>query len=436
MKSQPAFAALAAILAAAGLLTGCSSTQNSAPAKDAFAPGIEEPTTVSLWYTYPTLFDGTIASIVKTCEAKVKNLTIDAQSVGADYNELNHRAQTAIASGNGPDITLEGIGNVEPLSDLPAVNNLTDLVDNGSDFAGLDSFLPLAKAGNGVQVGVPYAVSAPVLYWNREHFKAAGLDPDKPPTTIEELLADAAKLANPATGRVGLSIDYALSNNFSVPTIMANSGATVVKDGKPEFASDKSIELLAKLSKGVKDKSVGVYADNSQSTQAFDTQQSSMHIGSIASLPQRLKSLGPIFSTTKVPHAADYSGAYTAFGSGAMWVMYSHSDAKRRAAAEALRCFAGPEATKLPFINSGYLPGSTSALKDPDVQKLLQEQPARQAGIDAMKSLAKLPAFGGRDGARAADAFRDSWVLGFAGQKNPADALNEAKAEIEALNVK
>jgi ABC-type glycerol-3-phosphate transport system substrate-binding protein len=186
----------------------------------------------------------------------------------------------------------------------------------------------------------------------------------------------------------------------------------------------------------VKDKLVGVYADNSQSSQAFDTQQSSMHIGSIASLPQRLKSLGPVFGTTKVPHAADHSGDYTAFGSGAMWVMYSHSDAKRRASAEALRCFAGPEATKLPFINSGYLPGSTSALEDPEVQKLLQEQPARQAGIDAMKSLAKLPAFGGRDGARAADAFRDSWVLSFSGEKSAADALNEAKQKIEALNVK
>lgn len=435
MKAHPALAVLGVTLTAAALLTGCS-TPPSAPSKDAFAPGIQEPTTVSLWYTYPTLFDGTIASIVKTCEAKVKNLTIDAQSVGADYNELDQRAQTAMASGNGPDITLEGIGNVEPLSDLPAVNNLSDLVDNSPDFSGLSSFLPLAKAGNGVQVGIPYAVSAPVLYWNREHFKAAGLDPDKPPTTIEELLADAAKLANPATGRVGLSVDYALSNNFSVPTIMANSGATVIKDGKPAFASDESIKLLAKLSAGVKNKSVGVYADNSQSSQAFDTQQSSMHIGSIASLPQRLKSLGPVFGTTKVPHAADYSGDYTAFGSGAMWVMYSHSDAKRRASAEALRCFAGPEATKLPFISSGYLPGSTSALEDPDVQKLLKEQPARQAGIDAMKSLAKLPAFGGRDGARAADAFRDSWVLAFAGEKSAADALNDAKQKIEALNVK
>lgn len=434
MNSTRPVVALGVAIVTGGLLAGCGVTQPDS-VSDAFTPGIDEPTTVSLWYTYPNLFDSTIASIVETCEAEVPNLTIDAQTVGAEYNDLNQRVQTAIAAGEGPDLVLEGLGNVEALSDLPAVNDLADLVSEDQAFEDLASFLPLGRGNNDVQVGVPYAVSVPVLHWNREHFAAAGLDPDRPPTTIDELLDDAELLADPATGRVGLSIDYVLSNNFSVPTIMANAGAGVVENGRPVFDSPESVELLELLAAGAQDGSVGIYADNSQSGQAFQTQQSSMHIGSISSLPQRLDTLGPVFGTTRVPNGSDYTGDYQAFASGNMWTMYSDTDSQRRASAEALRCFTSPEVTKLPFINSGYLPGSPAALDDPDVQALLDEQPERQAGIDAMGNLAKLPAFAGRDGARAADIFRDAWVLSFIGEEGAEQALTDAAREIEALDV-
>ncbi|MDR1949875.1 MAG: sugar ABC transporter substrate-binding protein [Spirochaetaceae bacterium] len=47
---------------------------------------------------------------------------------------------------------------------------------------------------NGKQIAIPLGSHARVLIWNKDHFTAAGLDPNKPPKTMEELIAYAQKL--------------------------------------------------------------------------------------------------------------------------------------------------------------------------------------------------------------------------------------------------
>ncbi len=44
---------------------------------------------------------------------------------------------------------------------------------------------------NKVLYPMPFNVSNPVLYYNKNAFRAAGLDPEKPPTTLDEVKADA-----------------------------------------------------------------------------------------------------------------------------------------------------------------------------------------------------------------------------------------------------
>ena len=51
----------------------------------------------------------------------------------------------------------------------------------------------------GTQYAMPFNTSGPVLYYNKKAFTAAGLDPDKPPTTLDEVRAAAEKLK--ANGR-------------------------------------------------------------------------------------------------------------------------------------------------------------------------------------------------------------------------------------------
>lgn len=50
---------------------------------------------------------------------------------------------------------------------------------------------------DGTLYGVPMQYNLQYLYYNKDLFEEAGLDPEQPPTTMEELAEDAKKLTNP-----------------------------------------------------------------------------------------------------------------------------------------------------------------------------------------------------------------------------------------------
>ena len=59
--------------------------------------------------------------------------------------------------------------------------------------------------------GVPMQYNLQYLYYNKDLFEEAGLDPEQPPTTMEELAEDAKKLTNPDKNQYGIGFptDYA-----------------------------------------------------------------------------------------------------------------------------------------------------------------------------------------------------------------------------------
>ena len=72
------------------------------------------------------------------------------------------------------------------------------------------TFLPTVYdnwATQGVQWSMPFNISNPVLFYNKKVFAAAGLDPEKPPTSLEELRADSEAIINSGAAKYGLALD-------------------------------------------------------------------------------------------------------------------------------------------------------------------------------------------------------------------------------------
>jgi sn-glycerol 3-phosphate transport system substrate-binding protein len=64
-----------------------------------------------------------------------------------------------------------------------------------------------AWSAGGVLQAVPFAVSTPVLLYNRRVFTAAHLDPDRPPATLDDLRLDSLKIVQSHAGRAGFVFD-------------------------------------------------------------------------------------------------------------------------------------------------------------------------------------------------------------------------------------
>jgi len=123
------------------------------------------------------------------------------------FDDLVSEAMRAYATGQTPDII--AIDNPEHalFASRGALLDLTDMIAK-SEVINTQNYFPGPLAStmwNGKNYGIPKATNTIALYYNKDMFKAKGLDPEKPPQTWDELLEAARTLTDPAANVYGLA---------------------------------------------------------------------------------------------------------------------------------------------------------------------------------------------------------------------------------------
>ncbi|MBX3356804.1 MAG: ABC transporter substrate-binding protein [Phycisphaeraceae bacterium] len=118
-------------------------------------------------------------------------------------NLIDQKAMVAIAGGDPPDVIGLWNFNIPAYSESNAIMPLDDLADRFG--VRRENYAPaiwplLTHAGR--LWGVVNTCGSVALYYNRSLFREAGLDPDRPPRTIAELDAFAARLTREGKGRI------------------------------------------------------------------------------------------------------------------------------------------------------------------------------------------------------------------------------------------
>jgi multiple sugar transport system substrate-binding protein len=158
------------------------------------------------------------------------------------WNDLQTRIQTAITSGQGPDVL--NIGNTWGVS-LQATGGLMEFGDAEMQaIGGADKFVPAALATGGAAgttvTSVPVYGLAYGLYYNKKMFADADLEP---PTTWEEMVAAGKKLTKDDV--YGMSLaggSYTENNHFAFINASQNGAELFDADGKPTFTTDGMVQ--------------------------------------------------------------------------------------------------------------------------------------------------------------------------------------------------
>jgi sn-glycerol 3-phosphate transport system substrate-binding protein len=168
---------------------------------------------VDLTMYYPVAVGGPVTKIIDDMVARFQkeNADIKVTAVYAgNYTDTMTKAMTAMKGGQPPQLSVLLSTDVFTLMDENAIVPMDDLV---ADKAWFKEFYPAFMA-NG-QIGgktwsIPFQRSTIVLYWNKDAFKEAGLDPEKAPATWDEMVAMGKKLikkdASGNTTRWGVEI--------------------------------------------------------------------------------------------------------------------------------------------------------------------------------------------------------------------------------------
>ena len=159
----------------------------------AFA-GSEEKTVIEYWHCNAETQGGlTVEELVQKFNESNDHIEVVAKYNPDMYKGLMQNLQAEAATGNYPALVQIGWAFLDYFSNNFAYVAPQDAIDtyDAEDSTFLqDKFLPnvlgLAVNSNGEQVGIPYSLSSPVLYINRDLLREAGL-PEEGPSTWEEV---------------------------------------------------------------------------------------------------------------------------------------------------------------------------------------------------------------------------------------------------------
>lgn len=165
----------------------------------------DDPIELTFW----NYWDGTNGQAIQSLvdQWNGENPGIQVENVFVGWGDLLPKLQAATAGGDAPDVAAADLVWLPKLSHSGAVASLDELVPAaGGDFS---TFFPaLLEAGlyDGQHYGLPVSTNNLQLIYNKELFVAAGLDPEAPPATWEELRALALQLTDAGAGKYGIEL--------------------------------------------------------------------------------------------------------------------------------------------------------------------------------------------------------------------------------------
>lgn len=206
-----------------------------------------EPTEVVFWNGYTGADQPTLEAIVEEYNNSQDEVRIKMEIM--PWDTMYQKLMPALIAGNGPDLIGMSVtrymeyamaGKLAPVDDYIAASETitTDNLVQG-----------LFDAGNydGKQYAMPMACAAMVMYYNRDMFEAAGLDPDNPPATMEELqdawskliIKDASGNVTQYAQAIGVKATVAM-----MPVFMWAYGADYIVDGKSALDSPEAVAAM------------------------------------------------------------------------------------------------------------------------------------------------------------------------------------------------
>ena len=356
------------------------------------------PVKIDLWY------GGLGGSTQATMEGMAKRFNESQDKVVVTANNQGNAYQEVLRKYQAASPRPQQLPQVIYLEDTA----LGEMVDKGqvlpaeacmkADGYDTDQLMPAARAEFSVD-GVLWPgymnVSTPMLYFNKVHFQKAGLDPNDPPGTMEEVRAAAQKLKDAGVSQKPLSFK---ADRWFFETWLTGIGQDIVNNDngregpatEASFNTPEAAELLGFLDQMNSDGLLNAFAATEGSIDhylALVSEQSSMVIETSTASTTIRDALGGQITAAEagidfdqsvidkanlVPGGGPYPGIESpekVFASGgAFYILNTGTPAEQAASWQFLKFMLQPENAREWHTNGGYLPVVKSVLDEEEVQ--------------------------------------------------------------------
>jgi sn-glycerol 3-phosphate transport system substrate-binding protein len=225
---------------------------------------------------------------------------------------------------------------------------------------------------DGKLYSMPFNSSTPIFYYNKDAFKKAGLDPEKPPKTWQDVEAYSKKIMASGAAKCGFSTAWPswiqvenLHATHDQPFATKNNGFGAVEGVELLINRELGVKHIAQLAKW---QTEGIFSYGGRQGTAdpkFINGDCAMYMHSSALIGGFTRGVKFDWGTAELPHwGAPYKKGTSIIGGATLWVLKGKPQKEYRGVAKFLEFIAKPEQQMWWHVNTGYLAVSNTAVKN------------------------------------------------------------------------
>lgn len=404
----------------------------------------EKRTTIVFWHSFVATTIPALNELVARFEKEHPNIKIDAQYIPTG-DALVQKLITSIQSGNAPDVSWIHADFLDKLTGSDAIYPMHHFIkgENGLTDQEVNDFFPQllgAFSYKNTLYALPMDATVLALVYNKNHFRAVGLNPNAPPKTWNELRAYSKKLTIDKDGdgkldQYGFYVPaYPGSGPLSIWMVLQFSpylwqaGGQIIDSTQTKvlFNSDAGVKALTLWKE--------IYDDMNFSNYSF-THDMGLASGSLSmimdgpwDLPTFRKAKNIDWAVAALPEGPKGKATYIAGESLAIFKQSKNPEA----AWTFVKWVTQPKIQAMFSMSSGYLPVRKSVLDLEEYKSFLEKDHAMQSFVEQIETARQRPTlerFYVNINQFIAEAIEQTLV----GNKSPKQALDEAAEKSNRL---
>ena len=234
------------------VLAGCGdSTSTSVPSQagattaSSAANNSGQKVTLTFWNGFTGPDRPAVESITKKFSDTNPNITVNMDIT--PWDSLMQKLLSTMSTGQGPDVVAIHFQYLPQYAKSGYIMDLSSSMKAGTDLDPANwppALVDLLKY-DGKYYAAPINYATLMLYYNKDMFKAAGLDPEKPPTTWAEWMDTAKKLSKQDNGNNTYGLVIGEKETIpNWPLFLWGNGGDIIKNGKSNLTDPKTVEAL------------------------------------------------------------------------------------------------------------------------------------------------------------------------------------------------
>jgi sn-glycerol 3-phosphate transport system substrate-binding protein len=404
------------------------------------APGTSAAAEVHFWHAMSGARGAEIEALVERFNSSQKDVRVVASYKGA-YDETMSAALAAYRSGAAPHVVqVYEVGTADLMAVQGAVRPLWRVMAEAGQQLDEKSFMPAVAAyfsdARDRLLALPFNTSTPVLFYNRDAFARARLDPDKPPVTWYEMIQTLGALVESGAQCAFTTTwpSWVLLENMSAwhnQEFATHGNGMDGAQARLAFNTRLMVRWISMLTSWQKSGYFTYSGRQAEAEARFAAGECAVLTASSSSYAELRARSKFVFGVAQLPYYDDFDGApqNTLIGGAGLWVLNGRGAADYRGVARFLAWLARPEVQAEWHQKTGYVPITKAAYELTRKQGFYQQHPGHEIAVRQL--LLKNPTKESK-GIRLGEFRRIRAIIDeelesvWAARKTPLDALNHA----------